>query len=113
MATILRADGTAVKLKGDKPNGSLSLKQMQEAVGGLIQPVDFPIIQDGQVVGYKTGLIANEEGLLLGLPINYAGTQMYRQAFKPVEADLLCNLEDLGVVGDVIIPDKDEDGEWY
>jgi hypothetical protein len=52
------------KLTGGKP----SLKTLQKFVGGLIQIV----FDDG-----KTQIICNEEGKLLGLPINTSATQQW------------------------------------
>lgn len=95
MATIIRTDGSEEKLIGDNPNGSLSLKQMQDVVGGLIQPLyDY----DG-----KTILVANEEGLLEGLALNIRATFIASQKFG----------QEYGIVGDVIIPDRDTGEEWF
>jgi hypothetical protein len=83
---VIRTNGTVEELE------DTSLKGMQDAVGGLIEIVQplvsawngFPI--DGHV------LIANEEGLLIGLPYNeYASLMAGRH-----------------IVGDVILSSRED-----
>lgn len=63
-------------------NGEISLKQLQDAVGGLIQ---FYPIQDSDFA-----FICNEEGLLLGLREN----------------KLVCDLMKIKVVGNLVLLPK-------
>lgn len=78
MATVLKADGTDEALVGEGLRGELTLGQMQKAVGGPIEPVY-------DLVGTRrTRLLANEEGMIRGLPINPRATEVahecgYRQ----------------------------------
>jgi hypothetical protein len=65
----IKADGTVKTLPNDE------LATLQEAVGGLIQFVPCP---------FGT-CYANEEGLLLGLPINRVATAMCGQ---PIVGDI-------------------------
>ena len=52
-------------------DGTFSLKQLQEAVGGYIEVVHSSLdVAKGRVI------LADEEGLLKQLPINIAGTVM-------------------------------------
>lgn len=110
MATIIRVDGTRERLEGEGPKdsrgkGKLTLEQMQAAVGGLIQPVDFPAIDADGEETFATKYIANEEGLLMGLPVNVLATVDYQDSFGRY---------DIGLVGDVIEIDyEDDDGNWY
>lgn len=55
----------------DAPEGSL--KVLQEAVEGYIQPVDF---------SDTLTMYCNEEGKLEGFPTNEFGTRMFRRAFS-------------------------------
>ena len=99
MATLVSESGIRTTLKGDKPKGALSLKQMQKAVQGLIEPIYG---QNGESIA-----ICNEEAL-------------YK--FEDINPHLMAHVaKALGVSirqiqplkGPFIIPDKDEDGEWY
>jgi hypothetical protein len=65
MAKVIQVDGSIEVLKGAE-GGKLTLKQMQEAVGGLIE---YVAQDDPQVV-----VFANEEGLLIGQEINPAAS---------------------------------------
>jgi hypothetical protein len=49
-----------------------SLSQLQEAVGGLVQAID---LQDNLT------LWCNEEGKLIGLPVNVMGTRLWEKSF--------------------------------
>jgi len=65
MAIILKADGTQVKdVRGEGPHGEFTLEQMQKAVGGYIEAVP----------GTNMKVWCNEEGRLLGLPVNSAAS---------------------------------------
>ena len=48
------------------------LKQAQEFVGGMVQGIEFP---NGDY------MIMNEEGKLLGLPVNEEATKVWRSTF--------------------------------
>jgi hypothetical protein len=48
------------------------LKQAQEFVGGMVQGIEFP---NGDY------MIMNEEGKLLGLPVNEDATRLWRTTF--------------------------------
>ena len=48
------------------------LKQAQEFVGGMVQGIEFP---NGDY------MIMNEEGKLLGLPVNEEATKLWRSTF--------------------------------
>ena len=48
------------------------LKQAQEFVGGMVQGIEFP---NGDY------MIMNEEGKLLGLPLNEEATKLWRSTF--------------------------------
>jgi len=48
------------------------LKQAQEFVGGMVQGIEFP---NGDY------MIMNEEGKLLGLPVNEDATKLWRSTF--------------------------------
>ena len=83
MAYLLKTDGTIEQL-GWHP----CLSEIQKAVGGYIE-----LIPTGNA-GYMYG---NEEGKLMGLPVNMAATTMI--AF-----------DDL-VVGDVVVMEEGEEDE--
>ena len=66
MATIFHTDGTREKVS--PANGSdFRLEEMQRMVGGIIEIVYF---EDNTV------MVINEEGKLLGLPVNQTATDM-------------------------------------
>ena len=69
MALILKTDGTKVEITATRADGTLSLKQMQQAVGGYIQLVNTA---NPDVI-----LVVNEEGKLRDLPINEQATRIY------------------------------------
>lgn len=83
MATILKADGT--RLEGVRPakGKKFTLQELQQAVGGLIERVR---------VGRYQHMYVNEEGLIHGLWLNDAASEMAK----------------MHIVGDVIIPDVGE-----
>lgn len=83
MAYLLKTDGTIEQI-GWNP----SLSELQKAVGGYIE-----LIPTGNA-GYMYG---NEEGKLMGLPVNKAATSMI--AFDDV------------VVGDVVVMEEGEEKE--
>ena len=100
MATLVSESGIRTILKGDKPNGALSLKQMQKAVGnGLIEPIYG---KNGETIA-----ICNEEALYKFEDINPHLMVHVASAFG-VSIHQIQPLK-----GPFIIPDKDEDGEWY
>ena len=65
---------------------SMTLEEMQKAVGGYIEIA----YDDG-----KTQIICNEEGKLLGLPLNVEATRMWGELIGTIPNDVL--------VGDVLI----------
>ena len=72
MALIIRADGTQALIEGKGKNGSLSLQQLQGAVGGYIEFVPC----DPEVTGGYDHFYCNEEGKLKRLPINPTACHM-------------------------------------
>jgi hypothetical protein len=69
MATIINELGEEVEISPE--NGSnFNLKELQSAVGGLFEMI--------QLSGEKI-LVVNEEGLILGLPINLKATSLARR----------------------------------
>jgi len=80
MAYILKVDGTTEQM-GQNP----SLEELQAAVGGYIEMVRT-------INGY---MYCNEEGKLLGLPMNLAATNML--------------LFDDVVVGDVVVMEEGDE----
>ena len=83
MATIIKVDGTREEL-----TGNLDLQTLQKAVGGYIQiiPTD-----DDKV------MVLNEEGKLMGLPVNEEATMMTRGVL----------FNDI-IVGDVVVAERGE-----
>lgn len=81
MAYLLKADGTIEQMKWNP-----SLEELQAAVGGYIE-----FVPTGNA-GY---MYCNEEGKLLGLPVNKAATSMI--AFDDI------------VVGDVVVMEEGEE----
>ena len=76
-ARILRASGVKESLKGTGKRGTLTLEDMQKAVGGYIEFVHM---------GGMT-LVVNEEGLLKnGLPLNTMASEL---AGRPIVGDAL------------------------
>lgn len=84
METLLKTDGTSVEYT---PQGKyFTLEELQKAVGGYIEIVP---------IDKEYSLVVNEEGKLMGLPINEVATRLYRKVrytndFIVGEA-LLCN----------------------
>ena len=77
--------------KNDKP---MTLKEMQDAVGGQIELV----IDDG-----KTQIVCNEEGKIMGLPENKEATTLwYRKYHKDSGTPFLLPIHDV-LVGDVLV----------
>lgn len=89
---------TALRVNTDFTTEVLDLSsneynQLRDAVGGLIQPVDL-----------KPDLTVwlNEEGKLIGMPVNLIGTHMWERSFG--QTDVL--------VGDVVFTgSSDDEGE--
>lgn len=67
----VKVDGT-VRDMGPGGRDSLTLKQLQEMVGGYVQEVRLP---DGSILG------CNEEGLLDKLPVNDTISRIWREQF--------------------------------
>jgi hypothetical protein len=95
MATILSHDGTKVNLNGTKgKQKALTLKQMQEAVGGYIEHVYGP---KGELL-----MVINEEGCYINAPINDHARAIIAKAYNadvdsvvPIRGNVLL-VEDLG-----------------
>lgn len=62
MAQLLKTNGDTENITGKNEDGSLTLDQMQGAVGGLIERAIT--LKNGKTVW------VNEEGLMLDLPFN-------------------------------------------
>ena len=56
----------------DNVNDEPTLEQAQEFVGGMVQGIQFP---NGDY------MLMNEEGKLLGLPVNEEATKLWRSTF--------------------------------
>ena len=77
MAELIRANGTVTHVALPKKD---RLAIMQQSVGGLIEFVY------ARYNGKKVALVVNEEGLLIGLPINQLASLIARQ---PLVGDVL------------------------
>ena len=80
----------------DEPN----LKEAQEFVGGYVEGITFP---NGDY------LIINEEGKIIGLPINKEATKLWRETFTK---DKYAFGYDDFVVGPAILIKKDALKRW-
>jgi hypothetical protein len=80
---IYKANGNIEQVNYPQPD--VTLKFLQNIVGGYIQIIHFP---DGNA------MVMNEEGKLDGLPENVKATKLFREAFP--------GTEDF-VVGDVLL----------
>ena len=80
MASILKTNGEIVPLE------DVSLKSLQSAVGGLIEMV---LATEGRI------MFVNEEGKLLGLPVNEQATKIYayREQQGPIAGDAVVGTE--------------------
>jgi hypothetical protein len=78
IAKILRTDGSEEELLLPKEE---QLKPLQKIVGGLIEVV--PSTQEG------LSIICNEEGKIIGLPINYKATILHRFNEDPLCGDVI------------------------
>ena len=76
------------------------LKAAQEFVGGMVQGIEFP---NGDY------MIMNEEGKLMGLPLNPEATTLWRATFT--KDKYLCGYDDF-VVGPAILIKKDALKRW-
>ena len=76
------------------------LKAAQEFVGGMVQGIQFP---NGDY------MIMNEEGKLLGLPVNEEATKLWRTTFT--KDKYLFGYDDF-VVGPAILIKKDALKRW-
>jgi hypothetical protein len=103
-ATIItiKPDGTKLVQQHD-PAKRPSLKLLQEAVGGLIQPVD-------QYLKGKQAYV-NEEGILLGLEPNLEGSKAVRWPVgeKDVFGGEIGPLFGNVVILEGFVPEEDED----
>lgn len=88
LAITLSAEGEAKEVQ--LPDGESQLKELQEAVGGWVQAVDFTP---------NLTLWCNEEGKLIGLPINPMATFLWEKYFGLT--DVICgNVIFTGGTGD-------------
>jgi hypothetical protein len=95
MATILSPEGFKTDLIGTKGKAkALTLKQMQEAVGGLIEHV---YDNEGKLL-----MVVNEEGQYIDAPVNEPARAIIAAAFKtaiqnivPIRGNVLL-VKDLG-----------------
>ena len=71
METKINTDAAEFKIIEDSKDEP-SLKQAQEFVGGYVEGITFP---NGDY------LIINEEGKLMGLPLNPEATALWRETF--------------------------------
>ena len=85
-----------IKDSKDEP----TLKSAQEFVGGMVQGIEFP---NGDY------MIMNEEGKLMGLPLNPEATTLWRATFT--EDKYLFGYDDF-VVGPAILIKKDALKRW-
>jgi hypothetical protein len=96
MAKIVRVNGTVEPLVGEGPNGTLTLEQMQKAVGGYIE-----VVRSGR--HFVPWGICNEEGKCKGLPYNQKASEMWTAACNATLHDYL--------VGDIIVLDRPNEVE--
>jgi hypothetical protein len=90
-ALKISVEGGTEVLDLDAPEGSL--KVLQTAVGGLIQPIAVGNLE----------IVINEEGKIFDLPLNNFGTRIFRKAYDTSDY----------IVGDiVVVAGVDEEGEW-
>jgi len=88
LAITLNTEGEAKEVQ--LPEGGSQLERLQEAVGGLIQAVDFT---------ENLTLWCNEEGKIYGLPINTMATFLWEKYFGMT--DYICgNVIFTGGTGD-------------
>lgn len=81
MATIFHTDGSREKVS--PANGSdFRLEEMQRMVGGIIEIVYFDD---------NTVMVVNEEGKLLGLPLNMDATAVFRAHYPDSEDYIVGN----------------------
>jgi len=72
MAKLIRVDGTIEEFDA----ASASLEDLQAMVGGYIQEAPMPRGQDIATI------ICNEEGKLMGLPMNREATRIFQDAWR-------------------------------
>lgn len=80
--TIIQPDGTETKTERDSADRP-TLKELQAAVGGYIEPVDR-FLPEGTVA------YANEEGLLVGLDRNPKATERVKWPYPIVGPVVIC-----------------------
>jgi hypothetical protein len=73
MARILKTDGTLHDLKGTDPKGRLTLRQMQQAVGGDVHVVKLSGDKMQMVI------LLDVDSSLKPVRINHVATEMYRR----------------------------------
>ena len=83
MARILKTDGALHDLKGTDPKGRLTLKQMQQAVGGDVHVVKLSGDKMQMVI------LLDVDSSLKPVRINHVATEMYRvpSSVRPLLSD--------------------------
>lgn len=89
MATIIRVDGSEIKVKPAGAHGKLTLEQLQAAVGGYIEHLSLPS---------GGSMFIDEEGKLKGKQYNPEATKLVRGVIG----------DDDDIVGDAIICGEEE-----
>ena len=92
-------DVSAFKIIDDEKN-TPTLKEAQDFVGGMVECITFP---NGDL------LIVNEEGKLMGLPLNPEATMLWRMTFD--NDNYITGRKDF-VVGPAIYIKKHALGSW-
>jgi hypothetical protein len=92
MALLIRTDDTLDELRPAKPP-AFSLQEIHHAIGGYMEVVPLP--------HFRLYLVANEDGIRLGLPVNGFATLLVRKFTvvlpTPVVGDcLIATAEELG-----------------
>jgi hypothetical protein len=77
VATLLRADGTEEEVLPEN-GGQFSTNELRFFVGGLPEVV---------YLGNDTVIVVNDEGHLIGLPLNRRASSLYRHT--PIVGDVL------------------------
>jgi hypothetical protein len=77
--TLVKPDNTVELVEIDG-----SLQSFQDLVGGYIQyvPIRFSLDDDGEPLEPITSAFCNEDGKLLGLPLNRLANQLCHEVFK-------------------------------
>ena len=96
MATLIRADGTTEVVKPAGGRKKFSLEEIQKMVGGYVDIQKLPAPVGGKMA-------VNDEGKLVGLPMNARASEIWQSAY-PIEEYPLNN--DGAIAGDVVVFEK-------